>query len=640
VNRTTPILLVALIVGSIFDPTVMAQDSQQLRVVEVVWGFDGRVVTGQFMPLSILVDNLSDQPIEATARLRRVTGALNEVGGISTQPVFVGPNSRRWVQFYPYILGNMATWYFDLKTEEKTYTFDPMDQPRAIFDRNRDSREAQLSLPAVILDQQGVATKSPTTIKHMPAEIFPPYATAMNGLHALFLDHAPDWEAPRQQALLSWLKSGGQLHLMKDGNNQTLSFSGILAPLNEPFPEFPVGNGLVTRHDFQRDGLSLQVVTPVVTPPGLTQDVAEPEQSFNQIGTGGNTAQEEATVNDDEILMWMRELTQPDHAWILIFLLSMCYVGLIFPGCWILSKQRRLHFLVTYGAIAGLAVFFSLIFLFVGQRGYGETTSLHTLAVARAEDATHWSSLEYRTLFVTSGDLYTLDDKDRQTLLASGAADERADAVMTSGNSASFVARVPPFSSQSMIFRRRLTMDDWNLTIANVEQNGSELTALTLSFNEKFPLNKDNQYFVVHGKRIHMMKADDSRKQLTYAGNASLLTTFCSPVQEFDDGFAGILTPGGIRGSGYPDEANDLVAECFQKSLLKLVARSAADDFYADLKRFELPEGRVRILIYAPFPATQDMTVSSDVKREGRILYVRDFPMQIGDSNAVPGEVE
>lgn len=638
-NRTTPILLVALIVGSIFAPTVIAQDSQQLRVVEVVWGFDGRVVTGQFMPLSILVDNLSDQPIEATARLRRVTGALNEVGGISTQPVFVSPNSRRWVQFYPYILGNMATWYFDLQTEEKTYTFDPMDQPRAIFDRNRDFKEAQLSLPAVILDQQGVATKSPTTIKHMPAEIFPPYATAMHGLHALFLDHAPDWEAPRQQALLSWLKSGGQLHLIKDGNNQALSFSGILAPLNEPFPEFPVGHGLVTRHDFQRDGLSLQVVTPIVTPPGLTQEVAEPEQSFNQIGTGGNMAQEEATVNDDEILMWMRELTQPDHAWILIFLLSMCYVGLIFPGCWILSKQRRLHFLVTYGAIAGLAVFFSLIFLFVGQRGYGETTSLHTLAVARAEDATHWSSLEYRTLFVTSGDLYTLDDKDRQTLLASGAADERVDAVMTSGNSASFVARIPPFSSQSMIFRRRLTMDDWNLTIANVEQSGPELTALTLSFNEKFPLHKDNKYFVIHGKRIHTLKADDATKQLTYAGSASLLTTFCTPVQEFDDGIR-IVTPGRTGGPVDPDEANDPVAECFQKSLLKLVARSAADDFYADLKRFELPEGRVRILIYAPVPTTQDMTVSADVKREGRILYVRDFPMQIGDSNAVPGEVE
>jgi hypothetical protein len=364
-----------------------------------------------------------------------------------------------------------------------------------------------------------------------------------------------------------------------------------------------VGHGLVTRHDFQRDGLSLQVVTPIVTPPGIIQASAEPEQSFNQIGAGGRTVQEEATVNDDELLMWMRELTQPEHSWILIFLLSVCYVGLIFPGCWVLSKQRRLHFLVTYGAIAGLAVFFSLLFLFIGQRGYGETTSLHTVAVARAEDATHWSSLEYRTLFVTSGDLYTIDDKDRQTLLTSGAADERVDAVMTSGNSASFVARVPPFSSQSMIFRRRLTMDDWNLMITNVEQNGSELTALTLSFNEKFPLNKENQYFVVHGKRIHTLRADDVSKQLRFSGSASLLTTFCAPVQEFEDGFTGILTPGGAMRPDYPDEPKDPIAEWFQKSLLKLVARSAADDFYADINRFELPEGRVRVLIYTPVPS-------------------------------------
>ena len=634
-NRTMLTLVLAFAAASLLTPGVIAQDSQQLRVVEVVWGFDGRVVTGQFMPLSILVDNLSDQPVEATARLRRITGALIEVGGISTQPAFIGPNSRRWIQFYPYILGNSATWHFDLQTEEKTYTFDSLDQPRAIFDRNRDSEEAQLSLPAVILDPQGFATKSPTTVKHMPAEIFPPYATAMHGLRALFLDHVPDWEAPRQQALLSWLKSGGQLHLMKDSNNQTLSFSGILAPLNEPFPEFPVGNGTVTRHDFQRDGLSLQVVSPAVTPPGVNVDLSEPEPSFNQVGAVGHTAQEEATVNDDELLMWMRELTQPDHAWIVIFLLSMCYVGLIFPGCWILSKQRRLHFLVTYGAIAGLAVVFSLIFLFIGQRGYGETTSLHTLAVARAEDATHWSSLEYRTLFVTSGDLYTLDDKDRQTLLASGAADERADALMTAGNSASMVARVPPFSSQSMIFRRRLTLDDWNLSITNVEQSGSELTALTLSFNEKFPLHKDNKYFVIHGKRIHTLKADGANKQLTYAGSALLLTTFCAPVLEPENGFTGILTASGNTGPYGNEEPDDPVAKCFHKSLLKLVARSAADDFYADLKRFELPEGRVRILIYAPIEMTQDMTVSADVKREGRILYVRDFPMQIGDSNAV-----
>jgi len=131
------------------------------------------------------------------------------------------------------------------------------------------------------------------------------------------------------------------------------------------------------------------------------------------------------------------------------------------------------------------------------------------------------------------------------------------------------------------------------------------------------------------------LKADGANKQLTYAGSALLLTTFCAPVLEPENGFTGILTASGNTGPYGNEEPDDPVAKCFHKSLLKLVARCTADDFYADLKRFELPEGRVRILIYAPIQVTQDMTVSADVKREGRILYVRDFPMQIGDSNAV-----
>jgi hypothetical protein len=163
---------------------------------------------------------------------------------------------------------------------------------------------------------------------------------------------------------------------------------------------------------------------------------------------------------------------------------------------------------------------------------------------------------------------------------------------------------------------------------------------LTLSFGERFPLHEENQYFVIHGKRIYTLKADDVKKQLTYAGGGLLLTTFCAPVQEFNNGFPTALRVGGMVGPDGEEVLDDPVAECFRKSLLKLISRSAADDFYADLKRFELPEGRVRILVYAPIPAAQDMTVSADVKREGRILYVRDFPMQMGDASAVPVEVD
>ncbi len=607
---------VAFVILLLCGQSAMAQQNQQVRVVETIWGFDGRVVPGQFMPLSILIDNLSDQPIEATAQLRRVTGMVNEVGGLSVQPVFLGPNSRRWVQFYPYIADQSASWHFTLQTEDKTYTFDPMDQPRAVFSRNRADNEPDQSLPGVILDPPGMGTRSPTSIKHMPAEIFPPYATAMHGLYSLFLDHVPDWEAPRQEALLSWLKSGGRLHLLLDANNETLRFSGILAALNEPFPEFSVGNGTVIRHDVQRSDLSIQIVTPAVTPPELKNTSAD-DDDFNQTSQNRSGFRTSGTVDDEELFSWLRDLTQPDHSWILIFLLSLCYVGLIFPGCWILSKQRTLHFLVTYGAIAGLAAIFSLIFLFIGQRGYGESTSIHTLSVARAEDETHWSSIEYSTLFVTSGDRYATEETDRQTLMASGATSERVDAVMTSGNSASFISRIPPFSSQSILCRRRVTTDNWNLAISEIAQSGEDLSQLTMTFNDKFPLGDKIKYFVMHGKYIYTAIVIKEKNQLAIANNRTLLRTFCWPTEEID-----------FRTTMRPQISNpnpDPIQECFEKSLPRLVARSFSEDFVNDLSRFQLPADKVRLLIYSPIPESLQLSVDTDVKRDGRILFVRDI---------------
>ena len=629
--KVRPLLLIlVLLLGT---KVVHAQQNQQVRVIDVVWGFDGRVVTGQFIPLSILIDNLSDQPIEASARLRRVTGMVNEVGGRSMQPVFVGPNSRRWIQFYPYIADRMATWYLDLQTEERTFTFDAMDQPRSVFDREKVEGEAQQSLPAVILDPQGVSTRSPTTIKHMPAEIFPPYATATNGLYALFLDHVPDWETPRQEAMLSWLKSGGRLHLLLDSNHQSLKFSGMLAPLNDPFPEFSVGSGTVTRHDVQRDGLTIQIVTPVVTPMALQQPDSLDNANFNQSAVNLQSSESVTTVNDDEIFSWLRDLTQPDHSWLLIFLLSLCYVALIFPGCWILSKQRTLHFLVTYGAIAGLAVVFSMIFLIIGRRGYGESTSLHSLCVARAEDDTHWSALQYNMLFVTNGDRYTIQEKDTQTLMASGASDERVDALITSGNTASFVSQIPPFSSQSMICRRRLTVDSWDLSVKEIVQSGEELTTLLMTFNDKFPVGNDVRYFVLHGRSIHTASVNGTT--LTLANITEKLTHFLNPPDQGVYGNA--FSPVRALPASNNQTLEDSVAECFRKSLSKLVARSMADDFVSSTSAFTLPEGKFRLLVYAPIPKFMELTVDADVRRDGRVLFVRDLPMQ-ADSGTEPKE--
>ena len=69
----------------------------------------------------------------------------------------------------------------------------------------------------------------------------------------------------------------------------------------------------------------------------------------------------------------------------------------------------------------------------------------------------------------------------------------------------------------------------------------------------------------------------------------------------------------------------DPIQECFEKSLPRLVARSFSEDFVNDLSRFQLPADKVRLLIYSPIPESLQLSVDTEVKRDGRILFVRDI---------------
>ena len=611
--------LCALLFAISVPSSAIAQVPQNVKIVQRVWGFDGRVVSGQFMPLSIEIDNLSDEPIEAMATLRSVAGMLRETGGTSIQPVFLGPHSRRWVQFYPFIAGQSTSWQFELQTDSGTIPFDSIKQPESLLQPDSlNMKDDSQALIAVILDREGVTNKIPGTVKHMSEEIFPPYSTATHGLYAMFLDHVPDWETPRQEAMLSWLKTGGKLHLMRDQNNQTLRFSGILAALNEPFDEFYVGSGTVTRHDFQRAGLTKDIVATAVQPQQLSSSEQEEFTQFEK--QHGAYGYRQSVADDDEVFSELRQLTQPKHMWVLIFLLSLCYVGLIFPGCWILSRQRTLHFLVTYGTIAGLACIFSLIFLFIGRRGYGEATSLHSVAIARAEDDTHCSAMQMTTLFVTSGNVYSVNDKDHQSLLASGASEETVDARMTSGNTASFVSRIPPYSSQAIRSRRRIETDNWQLAVTSLSQQSDELKALNIAFGDKFPNTTEMKCLVVHGRNVYQTQLDYGQRLMSLAGGRETLSAYCQPRSNYT--MAGPFP----QLVDAPDDPNaDPVEMCFKRLLPELVRRSLVDDCAQHVHKFKLPEDRIRLLVYAPMLDSQHLDFPGDARRSGRVLYVRDL---------------
>ena len=317
-----------------FSPA-WAQNAAPVRIVDVYWGFDGRVVDGEFQPFSLLLDNLSDEAIEGTLSIQKVSGLIRSEGARHEVSVFLGPSSRRWVQFYPYISGNLNSWQIQLQTESATLDLGQRAQPEPVWEAGVRGKSNTIRLVTVLLDPAASLQRQPDSIRHMPEDVFPPYATATHGLHALFMDHVPEWEEPRQAALLAWLQRGGELHLMLDRNRQRLRFSGILSGLNEPFSEFAVGAGRVLRHEFQRNDLSEEVVNAAAI---KNFDLREDEVTMYS-----RQLVALMSLSDRSLFDVLSKQVEPSHAWWLIGLCCLMYAAIMYPGCWQLSQGMRLR---------------------------------------------------------------------------------------------------------------------------------------------------------------------------------------------------------------------------------------------------------------------------------------------------------
>jgi hypothetical protein len=336
-------------------------------------------------------------------------------------------------------------------------------------------------------------------------------------------------------------------------------------------------------------------------------------------------------LDDNDMFDLLRELTRPDHAWWLIFLLSLAYIALLFPGCWILSKQRNLHFLTTYAALIALAVVFSLFFLVIGQRGYGETTSIHTLAVARGEDATHWDVMAYDNVFVVAADDYSITAADQQALLASGAFDEQTDARIVDGNEARFETRIPPYSSEAVVSRRRIAGPDWQLQLRSISVDGAKLNDLTIGHGAAFPVDDSAEYFALFGRMVHTLSANRTAGTLTLLNSATPLPQMCYPADPWDHWQSG---PFGTY-TQVPKETDPFI-KCWANARPRLLLRMLEDDMSSQVSRFLLPADRVRLLVYAPLPESMQLTLPIATRRQGRVLYVRDLRLNGGPAESAP----
>lgn len=605
-----------------------------VKVVEHIWGFDGRVQPGQFNPLSVLLDNQTDEAVEVQAILQRSQNPLTRSGGRYVEPVFLAPAARRWVLFYPYVANSLeADWILTINGGNyRNQKIGEFQKPSLSIKTDFDKSDP---LPqVVILDPAGRLSSRPTSLKHLPEEVFPPYATATFGLHTVFLDHVPDWEQPRQAAFMSWLRNGGRLHLLKNPRNERPRFTGELSDLNQPMTRFVIGSGVVVRHEIQREDVSEDLVKRNVSLDVLQGPLDEIEKEFEEGQQNFNVSSftdTEPSSIDDNLFRRMRELTFPDHNWALIFLLALCYIGLIFPGCYLLSKKKELHFLTTYGAIVGLSLLFSLIFLFIGRRGYGESTTLQTLAVARAEDGQHWSVFQWNALFVTSGDEYAALGADQQGLFSTANTMDEEEVVISRGNEAKIQMRIPPFTSQTFVSRRRIASADWGLSIDAVDVTPDSLVNLSLSTGPGFPGQKGDSFYVLYRRRIYSLSFRPDEGKLTELGRRQYLARFCTPKYDFNNAWAPAI--------GVPETDQRTEAErFFDESLPQLARRSLLDDLANRPREFELPADRIRLFVYTEIPDEFVIPVSAPTQNTGRILFVKDLMLGEFRGSSTTGE--
>src|SRR5205085_1554659 len=101
-------------------------------------------------------------PYEGWMRLQKTSGAGDEVDAVLEEPVYLGPFSSRWVQFYPYVLQAWDGWKLSLGRGRGADLVKDLGHPQAG------------APPHIILDDPAALGRKRGSLPRFPDGIFPP----------------------------------------------------------------------------------------------------------------------------------------------------------------------------------------------------------------------------------------------------------------------------------------------------------------------------------------------------------------------------------------------------------------------------------------------------------------------------------
>ncbi len=561
--------------------------AEALEVRQVLWGFDGKVVPGRFNPVSVLVANPRSGAFEGTLTLAPTLGFGAPRGAAYVQPVFLGPQSERWVQFEVLIGAGF---------EEFTLVWGRGAKERENFDR-----QLPTGPPACVwLVDANDTFARPGAFKAFPDQLFPTTVAATDALDAVILDYAPRWEPARREAFLDWVRRGGIVHLVQGANGELPVFPDTLAVLNGDGEMTRVGAGQVVRHRVARPELRLETLAARGFPP---RELLTPQNPV---------------VHNLEQVLYERlaSLTRPKVSWWLLNSLTFLYILLIGPVAW--RAAKRVDYRWVIGGFLGVVAIFALLFSIVGRRGYGESQTVHSLSIAHSLGGGRWDVTQWLSAFATSSGQYTLTHAAPANLYATSTSDDAARGEILNGKDGKFHADIPLYSSRAFTHRGVMQGDDLGVSVEKWETKSdgrpmasTMLKTLVLKTGPGFPSGRLD-VAVRYGTQVYTLSKVDDRWELNRGGTALGDFLDRNKLQQ--------LTYNHRNNNQEPPEAR------LREVLPLLHARAlGVGEITPHIPMRPLAANQLQLLIAAPAPAGFHMQGRGFAHENGVVLYVQDI---------------
>ena len=387
-------------------------------------------------------------------------------------------------------------------------------------------------------------------------------------------------------------------------------FTSELAIFNSPLDEQPIGQGLVVR-SADRDA-ALKSANDTLG------------ESFVALAStyGWNLG--------ENILQSLKSVSIPKHNWWVINVMSIIYVGLVFPGWYLLSRGSR-NYRTTILAFLGLAVLFTFAFNLVGRRGYGESTTVNTLAVARKIDGSLYDVFSWTDVFVTGGDKYALQFEGEGHLFATASLAEKVAALIDNGLEGQFLADIPLYSSRAFMHRGAVNGPEWKVEVVADGELPASLATEDIRFKITPPPSRGSNIYAVIGEGLYRATKEGDSYRLIWnkAVNQSL-----KPEKLFGNNY-------NYARYGYQQPEVD-VSAVYNKLKFPAVSRDLGFSLRNSMS-VRIPSDQLRLLIYDDLPEGFSVKHPDLGTSQGKVLYSLDVrlpkPVKLTNAEEKVGDV-